>query len=292
MISLSYQARKFTYILQSFRTLRRMGATKASLSHLERTAEEPRDDSLHRVKIDKIEQVNETFLPGQWLDVHVPDLPKPGGFTITSPPSLAKRPTSSIELAIQASSSNPAAAYLWRSEADILGSELAIRVGGSFTWPPTFYGKEIERVVFVAGGVGINPLMAMLSHISEVYEKVPFEIMVLYSFKYSQRPVQVEEILFLRRLWGLDKRFSGEWLRLFVTGNSEQGLIKDKQKVMSFESRRMAVDDVLKALGPIEARQNIVCYVCGVPNMTDQLVDVLKNAEGMDKRHVICERWW
>lgn len=62
-----------------------------------------------------------------------------------------------VELAVQNSPSNPAAAWLWRPEDEIVGKELSVRVGGSFVWPPPGIGMEaIKKVVFVAGGVGIK----------------------------------------------------------------------------------------------------------------------------------------
>lgn len=93
---------------------------------------------------------DDQFLPGQWLDVFVPGNSKPGGFTITSSPSKAQKkpiePASAapadgndepyLELAVQKSPDNPPAQYLWRPTAEILHSELRVRVGGSFVWPP------------------------------------------------------------------------------------------------------------------------------------------------------------
>lgn len=101
------------------------------------------------------------FLPGQWLDVHIPGIPKPGGFTITSTPGDAvahqHQAHGYVELAIQKSPSNPAAAWLWRPEKEILGTQLSVRVGGSFVWPPPNVSlQDIEKVVFIAGGVGIK----------------------------------------------------------------------------------------------------------------------------------------
>lgn len=99
------------------------------------------------------------FLPGQWVDLLIPTLPQAGGFTITSSPSCAI-PTSQkpgyVELAIQKSLRNPPAAWLWRPELEILGTDLGIRIGGSFVWPPPGVVGGIGRAVFVAGGVGIK----------------------------------------------------------------------------------------------------------------------------------------
>lgn len=107
------------------------------------------------------------FQPGQWLDVHVPDLSmsKPGGFTVTSDPSKANPTIESdpyLELAINYSPKNPPAAWLWQDPAKILESVLHIRVGGSFVWPPQHRSEDGQlrrpprKVVMVAGGVGIK----------------------------------------------------------------------------------------------------------------------------------------
>ena len=99
------------------------------------------------------------FLPGQWLDVFIPGIPQAGGFTITSTP-FQSRPTSHskpyLELAVQRSK-NPPAKWLWQREDDIVGGELAVRVGGSFHWPPkSLDAAAIDRLVLIAGGVGIK----------------------------------------------------------------------------------------------------------------------------------------
>lgn len=109
------------------------------------------------------------FLPGQWVDTFLPTVRQAGGFTITSTPNEA-RPTSTrsssssshsppyLELAVQ-KSKNPPAQWLWRPIEDILDTQLAVRVGGSFTWPPPpglLDTSAIERLVLIAGGVGIK----------------------------------------------------------------------------------------------------------------------------------------
>lgn len=119
-----------------------------------------------------------TFLPGQWLDVHIPSIATAGGFTITSTPAdaqllsslkspdplldaetsaLASQGGPYVELAVQNSPSNPPAAWLWRPKDEILGKEINIRVGGSFVWPPVGLDiQKVKNVVFIAGGVGIK----------------------------------------------------------------------------------------------------------------------------------------
>lgn len=61
-----------------------------------------------------------------------------------------------LELAVQ-KATTAQVQRLWGGETEVLGMPLEVRVGGSFTWPPSTSGlKKIERVIFVAGGVGIK----------------------------------------------------------------------------------------------------------------------------------------
>lgn len=287
---------------------------RKTLSHIERTAAEPRDPSLHRVTLKTIDQINSeirllrlspaagekpfAFLPGQWLDVHVPTVDKAGGFTITSPPSLLAAPkddffTPYFELAIQRSPGNPPAAWLWRPEKEIVGSELQVRVGGSFVWPPKFYGDEIKRAVFVAGGVGINPLISMLSHLSK-QDELPFDIKFLYTLRDPGPSRSGDSILFLERLIKIFNLLEKEdSLQMFLTsGTGEDGVIECNENDVDFKGRRIGKDDLLEALGTVEERRNTFIYICGVPGMTDEFVKTAKEAEGMDERHVLCEKWW
>ncbi|KAE8445378.1 hypothetical protein EG329_013500 [Mollisiaceae sp. DMI_Dod_QoI] len=290
-----------------------MAATKASLSHLERTAAEPRDNSLHTVRVMGITQLNDTvrifqlaptvrpvkFLPGQWLDVYCPGVPKAGGFTITSPPSVPI-----IELAIQKSPSNPPAAWLWQSESTVLNSELQVRVGGSFVWPPPRGVDGLRRVVFLAGGVGINPLMSMVSFITKEVELRRLETGnegagLQVKFLYSTKDLQPQEsILFMRRLAETFKTLGekGE-LRVFLTGGDgaedESGeFFKIDGETIKARKRRITDDDLIEALGPAEERGNTVCYICGVPSMTDEFVGKARKAEGMLEENILFEKWW
>ena len=64
-----------------------------------------------------------------------------------------------IELAIGRAQHNPAAAWLWRDEAEILGQSLRVRIGGRFVWPPHHdraLAEECEHLVMIAAGMGIK----------------------------------------------------------------------------------------------------------------------------------------
>ncbi|KAH8900244.1 hypothetical protein GQ53DRAFT_816262 [Thozetella sp. PMI_491] len=290
-------------------------------SHLERTAKEPRDSTLHPVIVKRIDQINDSirvfrlaipnkgtieFLPGQWLDVYVPTVSKAGGFTITSSPSKAVPKGDDagyIELAIQKSPDNPPAIWLWQPEADVLGAELNVRVGGSFVWPPAgITVPSLRRVVFAAGGVGINPLMSMLSALGEEPEEsLPdLEVHMLYSMKDPGGERLADEILFLERIATIFAREKVQGsLKLFLTGGIEAGTGDSSQDIVScnevdvpFLRRRIATSDIAEAIG--EHRTAAVVYVCGVPTMTDRFIAELSapGSLGLDTSRVLYEKWW
>lgn len=154
-----------------------------------------------------------------------------------------------IELAIKKSPENPAAAWLWQDSDVILGQTLRVRVGGSFIFPPpgapsSFTADRSARVVFVAGGVGINPLISMASHLGELNAMSEAkegasgpEVLFLYSVQADQETApkgnsadgddddnedgknESDRIPFLQRLALLFSReaIRGQ-LRVFLTG--------------------------------------------------------------------------
>jgi hypothetical protein len=74
-----------------------------SAPHVQRTAQIFRAAQLHTCTLRSITVVNPLvrlinlslpyavpFLPGQWVDLHIPDLAQVGGFTVTSPPEEAR----------------------------------------------------------------------------------------------------------------------------------------------------------------------------------------------------------
>lgn len=54
----------------------------------------------------------------------------------------------------------------------------------------------------------------------------------------------------------------------------------------------MKHEDALHALGPVGQRDSTMAYVCGPRDMTDEVVDLLRGAEGMTEERVRCEKWW
>ena len=167
-------------------------------------------------------------------------------------------------------------------------------------------------MVFIAGGVGVNPLMSMLSHLAEqakIQKGLGFEIKFLYSLRDPGPPRVKERILFLERIVNIfEEMGSPDSLRLFLTPSKEQevegvkrgGWQKGREDAViggawgeiAYKMRRLRKEDLENALGSIGERGGTVVYVCGVKGMTDQFVGWAESAEGMSGDRVFCERWW
>jgi hypothetical protein len=252
---------------------------------------------------------SQQFLPGQWLDVYIPSITKPGGFSITSTPADACRANpflkggegcgGYLELAVLDSPQNPPAAWLWRPATEIIGKELQVRVGGSFTWPPSAVDiSDVKRLILVAGGVGINPLMSMLRHLARTVD-LPYEIIFIYTVRSPGQPEHISSILFLEQLITIfgSHKVNGKLVLHLTIGSDrletqQDGTIETSYGRLGYRTRRVTKDDLLNALGPVCERNGSVCYICGVPSMTDELVEAARGAEGTDPRKILFERWW
>lgn len=185
-------------------------------------------------------------------------------------------------------------------------------MGGSFVWPPPNIDLDkIEKVVFIAGGVGINPLISIITHlISE--GKYQGQIDLLYSSRKGTSG-NMSSILFMERIHDLFKRdlpqrrhhytlFCTDPFTLHptpFTGEKHLSVIQERSgdiryvgEYQTIEFRRFEEKDLGAALGPTAERESTVAYVCGPPPMTDWAVEVLRRSKGMDEERVLCEKWW
>jgi NAD(P)H-flavin reductase len=176
-----------------------------------------------------------------------------------------------------------------------LDEQIIVRTGGSFVWPPPGIDvNEIEQVVLVAGGVGINPLISIFAHLMGL-EKRPKKVRFVYGTKVEEGEIKASRILFLTRLMELiRKQGNGDvQLDLFVTGTSQKKIDEATDLPDHAKLGRIEKDDLEAAIGEDRnVRQATVAYVCGPPAMTDQFVDFLSTRDGMDKRKVLYEKWW
>ncbi|KAK5106981.1 hypothetical protein LTS08_001106 [Lithohypha guttulata] len=322
-----------------------MATVKDSIPHIVRTSADQRQRDMFRATIGRIEQVNSKIrllrlyldndqsplrhLPGQYVDLHVPEVERVGGFTITSPPQTAIKlpaPTPStttppsaatfddpyIELAIQKALDNPPAAYLWQQPDQIMNAPVRFRIGGNFTFPPMTLSmpefQQINNVVLIAGGVGINPIMSMVTAMDMLGAKrmggLPSRLRILYT---SRRGLdgkgKLEEILFEERLKAIAAKraskqdnvdFGYTFFETFkddVPANIEQDTTSMPLNMKTCR-RRIKLEDLAEAVGSENQRQTTLVYVCGLPDMTDDFVQLLKAMPGLDEKRVLCEKWW
>ncbi|RDA88988.1 hypothetical protein CP532_0701 [Ophiocordyceps camponoti-leonardi (nom. inval.)] len=254
------------------------------------------------------------FLPGQWVDTFVPGIAKPGGFTITSVPSRASTPTKPyVELAVAQADGNAVAEWLWRPREEVLGDELRLRIGGSFVFPPLDgerivvrdgQGRGLRSLVFVAGGVGINPLFSMLGYVAESGLDVD-DVRLLYATKFP-RSGRLEDVLFLHDIAALfgQRKLRGS-IRLYVTATAttaETTTAVDSAATetdirhicgapISIRAGRLSPDEVRSVVRQLIPNETLV-YICGPPLMTDELVAAI-TAEGiLDSNRILTEKWW
>ena len=199
---------------------------------------------------------------------------------------------------MQASPANPPAAWLWRPTADILGSTVHVRIGGSFTFPPPELDlASLRRIVFIAGGVGVNPFMSMLSFIAQ--SKIDGLGNIDVGFVYASKLPSdgVERMLFLDRITRLYEtgKVCGS-VEVFATGMTEGSISAPGTREVNgakvkIHDRRLLTDDLRSLVGEIS---QTAVYICGPQTMTDDLGNFLTSQQGlgMDSRRVLTEKWW
>ncbi len=200
-------------------------------------------------------------------------------------------------MAVQEAPENPAAAWLWKPEEEILGRHLDVRVGGSFVCPPTEGLGGVRRIVLVAGGVGINPLMSILGYIADEGGKLNVKVSLLYSTKVPEDE-NLGKVLFWDRIVDLFRRGRVAGIaKLFLTGAVAHvgDFTGGKTGEVDINFGRTARDDILPEIRAGGSKGSTLIYVCGPPAMTDYFVGMLTApdmASEIDAAHVKSENWW
>lgn len=142
-------------------------------------------------------------------------------------------------------------------------------------------------MLFVAGGVGINPLVSMVRHFMATGEW-PAKVTFLYGSRVTaDEEGKAEEVLFLKDLVDAERVADGRMkIKLFLTGEVDAGTRIGHE----VERRRISEADLIQAIKGNEERT--VCFVCGVPTMTDGIVKFLSSRDGVHPDRVLCEKWW
>ena len=165
-------------------------------------------------------------------------------------------------------------------------------MGGSFTCPPAEGLKGVKKIVLVAGGVGVNPLMSMLGYIAA--EGVDVEVSVLYGSKIDEggKVVLLDRILDL-----FGKKLVKGGVKLFLTAKKdvEAGVQVMDGVGVAVHSGRMTVNTVLNEIRDLGDAKAGLVYICGPPAMTDEFVEALTKEDMKDviyPNNVKLEKWW
>ena len=262
-------------------------------THLERTVSKPREAVTAVGKVVHITQLSRTvvgisihvpdvefkFKAGQWVDFMIPGVETVGGFSMMSSPKKLEKHRL-IELAVKKSDHPPAH---WVHSKCQIGDNVSLKVGGDFFYDIT--SKNSKELLFIAGGVGVNPLYSM---IQEIYESLRdgqldnnLKVKLLYSAS------TLDELIFKDEIVSMTETSENIKCHMFVTQESSAMGNNDYVKV----NFGRITEDILEEALTMCDKNDVTVYLCGPPPMIKFVSSSLENA-GVDKRNIRCEQWW
>ncbi|XP_074694556.1 oxidoreductase NAD-binding domain-containing protein 1 isoform X2 [Strix aluco] len=234
--------------------------SKRKMDHLERTANNFRQEVISQAKVCGITNESETvkrlrlaitnkdftFKAGQWVDFFIPGISVVGGFSICSSPGLLEQ-EGILELAVKYTVHPPAH---WIHTECALDSEVALRVGADL------HGYQ--------EGKGNGYKMGTVK--------------LYYSAK------NTSELLFKKNILGLMNAFPGKiTCRFHVTQQSSQ-ICEELQPHVT--EGRISEKDLEEHVS-----KDTLWYICGPPPMIESLSKLLSNI-GVPRNCVFFEKWW
>lgn len=189
------------------------------------------------------------YLPGQYLNITL----MIDGRKVRRSYTIASSPTSSgyLEISVKREAAGLASRHLHDAlhEGDMVD---VLAPAGKFT----FTGQEAEAILFIAGGVGITPLMSKIRYLTDTAWSG--EMHLLCSVKTEQ------DIIFRGELDRLQARFPN--LHVTVT------LTRDANAAWTGERGRISKDLLAKVM-PTAAKTRI--HMCGPTELTDPMIELL-----------------
>ncbi|XP_048158386.1 oxidoreductase NAD-binding domain-containing protein 1 isoform X3 [Corvus hawaiiensis] len=233
--------------------------SKRKMDHLERTANNFRQEVITQAKVCGITNESETvkrlrlaiankdftFKAGQWVDFFIPGVSVVGGFSICSSPSLLKR-EGILELAVKYTVHPPAH---WIHTECTLDSEVALRVGD-------LHGYQ--------EGKGNRHKLGTVK--------------LYYSAKTTS------ELLFKKNILGLMKAFPGKITCCFHVTQQRSQICEELQPHVT--EGRISEKDLEKHVS-----NDTSWYICGPPPMIESISKLLANI-GVPRNCVFFEKWW
>lgn len=212
----------------------------------------------NKIKIFRLEYGNGeyNFRPGQWIDLYAPIEGKNiGGYTIIS----SADESGFIELAIKESSNHPVTRYLHNDLS--VGDTLQITQGQGKFFLQDDLLESPASFTFIAGGIGITPILSMFRSI----DKNLTPVKLFYSVSNEEDLVLRDELAPFA-IFTVTKENSASW-----TG--------EKTRIN------------LELLQKYNTDFNSHFFICGPRAMIDSTVDELKNY-GVPSARIHFEKWW
>ncbi|XP_030344193.1 oxidoreductase NAD-binding domain-containing protein 1 isoform X4 [Strigops habroptila] len=233
--------------------------SQRKMDHLERTANNFRQEVISQAKVCGISNESETvkrlrlaitnkdftFKAGQWVDFFIPGLPVVGGFSMCSSPGLLKR-EGILELAVKHTGHPPAH---WVHTECTLDSEVALRVGD-------LHGYQ--------EGKGNGYKMGTVK--------------LYYSAK------NTSQLLFKKNILFLMNAFPGKIMCRFHVTQQSSPICKELQPHVT--EGRISEKDLEKHVS-----QDTLWYICGPPPMIESISKLLSDL-GVPRNCVFFEKWW
>ncbi|XP_050189495.1 oxidoreductase NAD-binding domain-containing protein 1 isoform X2 [Myiozetetes cayanensis] len=234
--------------------------SKRKMDHLERTANNFRQEVITQAKVCGITNESETvkrlrlaiankdftFKAGQWVDFFIPGVSVVGGFSICSSPGLLER-EGILELAVKHTVHPPAH---WIHTECTLDSEVALRVGADL------HGYQ--------EGKGNGHKLGTVK--------------LYYSAK------NTSELLFKKNILDLMNTFPGKITCCFHVTQQRSQICKELQPHVT--EGRISAKDLEKHVS-----NNTSWYICGPPPMIESISKLLSNI-GVPGNSVFFEKWW
>ncbi|XP_030344200.1 oxidoreductase NAD-binding domain-containing protein 1 isoform X5 [Strigops habroptila] len=234
--------------------------SQRKMDHLERTANNFRQEVISQAKVCGISNESETvkrlrlaitnkdftFKAGQWVDFFIPGLPVVGGFSMCSSPGLLKR-EGILELAVKHTGHPPAH---WVHTECTLDSEVALRVGADL------HGYQ--------EGKGNGYKMGTVK--------------LYYSAK------NTSQLLFKKNILFLMNAFPGKIMCRFHVTQQSSPICKELQPHVT--EGRISEKDLEKHVS-----QDTLWYICGPPPMIESISKLLSDL-GVPRNCVFFEKWW
>nr|XP_030120798.1 oxidoreductase NAD-binding domain-containing protein 1 isoform X2 [Taeniopygia guttata] len=234
--------------------------SKRKMDHLERTANNFRQEVITQAKVCGITNESETvkrlrlaiankdftFKAGQWVDFFIPGVSVVGGFSICSSPGLLER-EGILELAVKHTVHPPAH---WVHTECTLDSEVALRVGADLHGYQEGKGNRHELGT----------------------------VKLYYSAK------NTSELLFKKNILGLMKAFPGKITCCFHVTQQRSQICEELQPHIT--EGRISEKDLEKHVS-----NDTSWYICGPPPMIESISKLLTNI-GVPRNRIFFEKWW